>query len=135
MEMNNLQNYTQFNEGLRKWVNSKIENMSYDSTLSDILKNNIKPNFRFNRLTAGYTPGESQDRGYTYKDDNYEIEVIAGGGEYNTPPRMFLNGDPITTKVSKKIIMDYYNYFDKMYNDKFDSLDNKSDDFYHGGLN
>lgn len=136
MEMNNLQGYTQFNEGIRKWASKKFNPGDYGSTMSDILKNNIKPHFKIKYLTAGYTRGESQELGYIYKDGNYDVEVFGGGGEYNNPPRMYLNGEPITTKINKKIILDYYNFFDKMYNRMFapEALDSKSDDFYHGGL-
>jgi hypothetical protein len=118
MEMNNLKNFEQFNEGFKEiktWASKKLDPGDYGDTLLNILRNNIKPKFNPKYLKMGHTPGESKNKGYIYDDGTYNIEVIGGGGEFNNPPRMFLNGESVTRRVNKYIIMEYFNYFDEQY--------------------
>lgn len=124
--MNNLQNFIQYNEGrltdkvnLVKWIKNKFNSGAYDSTMLNILNNNIKPHFRYSRLMLGHTAGESKCVAYMYKDHLYNIKVSLGGGEFNTPPFMYLNDENITNKINKSTLEEYYNFFDKMYYDEY----------------
>jgi len=109
--------FEQFNEGIKTWASKKLKPGYYGNAIEHIFKNVIKPGFKSKYLTMGYTAGESRNKMYEFNNDLFNIKVSMGGGEYNVPPSMYLNGKDITSEINKNIISDIYNFFDEKYNE------------------
>lgn len=112
-EMNNLKDYTQFNEGLKEWFGRNINPGNHGRIIKNIFENNIVPNFRLEDLSQIST---TYINVYSYNIiTGNQIDVSLGGyiGGVHIEPFIWI--DKKRWDINKEIIKDIYNYFDKKY--------------------
>ena len=112
--MENIKNFNSFaNEGLKSWINKKMNPKELDSLIKDIIYD-IKINFNIDNLSAG--DGLYRNV-FTYTTSKNDIIKVIGGYEIS------INGEDFTELVNKNYIKDIQNLLlDKYENKKGEEL-------------